>query len=270
MFWWGKLILAVLGFYRGGPAGLVFGLAVGHMLDVAVRRWWRRRRQPGLTAEDQQRFFIGIFEFMGHLAKAKGRVDQTDIDFARVVMRRLGLNTDHSHQAQQAFKRGKSPDFDLRALLSDLQPRLRKQPPLALIFLETQIEAAYADRRLGPTDKELLNELCSAFGISRLQLEKCKHQVRARLARERHQRGPGQPEPAMSLHEAREVLGVETGASAADVKQAYRRAMSRHHPDKLVARGLPESMQRLATAKVQQLQTAYEVLSTEAKKTRVK
>lgn len=270
MFWWGKVILAVLGFYRGGPAGLVFGLVAGHFLDMALRRWWQRRQQPGLSAEDQHRFFLGTFEFMGHLAKAKGRVEPADIDFARVVMRRMGLSTEHCTVAQQAFQRGKAADFEVSSLLSDLRSRLRKNSPLALIFLETQIEAAYADGRLGDTDKTLLNELSNAFGVSRLQLEACKHQVRARLARARHQRAPGQPEPSMTLREAREVLGVEVGASAADIKQAYRRAMSRHHPDKLVARGLPESMQRLATEKVQQLQTAYEVLSTEAKKTRVK
>jgi DnaJ like chaperone protein len=34
--------------------------------------------------------------------------------------------------------------------------------------------------------------------------------------------------------------------------------MSRHHPDKLVAKGLPEEMMKLATEKTQEIRAAYE------------
>ncbi|MCH8552592.1 MAG: co-chaperone DjlA [Natronospirillum sp.] len=268
MFWWGKAILAVLGFYRGGPAGLVFGLVVGHMIDVGLRRWWLRRQQRGLSAEDRQRFFIGTFEFMGHLAKSKGRVEEVDIDFARRVMRRLGLGREHTEQAMQAFQQGKTAEFNREALLADLRARLSPGSPLALIFLETQIEAAYADGRIGDTDKALLADLCKAFRLSRLQYEQTRHLVRSRLARERRARRPGQPEAAMSRQQAREILGVAPDASASEIKKAYRRAMNQHHPDKLVAKGLPESMQRIATERVQQLQSAYEILSKRGDKKR--
>lgn len=36
--------------------------------------------------------------------------------------------------------------------------------------------------------------------------------------------------------------------------------MSRHHPDKLVAKGLPEEMMKIATEKTQEIQTAYELI----------
>jgi DnaJ like chaperone protein len=42
------------------------------------------------------------------------------------------------------------------------------------------------------------------------------------------------------------------------VTKAYRRQMSRHHPDKLVANGLPESMAQVAKEKTQRIQEAYE------------
>ena len=37
--------------------------------------------------------------------------------------------------------------------------------------------------------------------------------------------------------------------------------MSQHHPDKLIAKGLPEEMIKVATDKTQQIQKAYEMLS---------
>ena len=54
------------------------------------------------------------------------------------------------------------------------------------------------------------------------------------------------------------MLGVSRDASDHDVKKAYRRLMSQHHPDKLVAKGLPEEMMTIAKEKTQQIRKAYE------------
>jgi DnaJ like chaperone protein len=70
---------------------------------------------------------------------------------------------------------------------------------------------------------------------------------------------PGQrPAGKSALDEAYEILGVNPGASDAEVKRAWRRQMSENHPDKLVARGLPESMLEVAKQKTQAIQAAWE------------
>jgi DnaJ like chaperone protein len=53
-------------------------------------------------------------------------------------------------------------------------------------------------------------------------------------------------------------LEVDSGVSDQELTRAYRRQMSRHHPDKLVANGLPESMAQMAKEKTQRIQEAYE------------
>ena len=57
-------------------------------------------------------------------------------------------------------------------------------------------------------------------------------------------------------------LEVEATVSDSEVTKAYRRQMSRHHPDKLVANGLPESMMQVAKEKTQRIQEAYEEIRT--------
>ena len=54
------------------------------------------------------------------------------------------------------------------------------------------------------------------------------------------------------------MLELDSTASDADLKRAYRRMMSRHHPDKLIARGLPEEMVKVATEKTQAIKAAYD------------
>ena len=54
------------------------------------------------------------------------------------------------------------------------------------------------------------------------------------------------------------MLEVASGASDAEVTKAYRRQLSRHHPDKLKANGLPESMIEHAKERTQQIILAWE------------
>ena len=66
----------------------------------------------------------------------------------------------------------------------------------------------------------------------------------------------GSRQPTISS--AYKILGINKTASDAEVKKAYRRLMSQHHPDKLIAKGLPEEMIKLATEKTQKIKAAYE------------
>jgi DnaJ like chaperone protein len=63
-----------------------------------------------------------------------------------------------------------------------------------------------------------------------------------------------------SAADAYRVLGVEPEASDAEVKLAYRRLMNQHHPDKLRARGMPESMIPVAEAKTREIRAAWDAL----------
>ena len=65
---------------------------------------------------------------------------------------------------------------------------------------------------------------------------------------------------AQQLDEAYRVLETFAGASDEEVIKAYRRQLSRHHPDKLKANGLPDSMIEHAKQRTQQIIEAYELI----------
>ncbi len=56
------------------------------------------------------------------------------------------------------------------------------------------------------------------------------------------------------------TLEVEPAISNEELTKAYRRLMSRHHPDKLKANGLPDSMLEHAKQRTQAIREAYELL----------
>jgi len=62
----------------------------------------------------------------------------------------------------------------------------------------------------------------------------------------------------VSQDDAYAILNISAQSSDADVKRAYRKLTSQHHPDKLVAKGLPKEMMKLAEEKTHEIRVAYE------------
>jgi len=58
-----------------------------------------------------------------------------------------------------------------------------------------------------------------------------------------------------------EVLGLDPGATRAEARAAWRAAVRDSHPDRLVARGLPEEAVKLAEARLVAINRAWEEIS---------
>ncbi len=103
-----------------------------------------------------------------------------------------------------------------------------------------------------------MHTICAHLGISRFEYERIKLQFQAQ--QRFYGQGKQYQQASNSLEDAYAVLGVSKSATDAEIKKAYRRLMSQHHPDKLVAKGLPEEMMTLAKEKTQKIRKAYEVV----------
>ena len=57
------------------------------------------------------------------------------------------------------------------------------------------------------------------------------------------------------------MLGLDPGASPAEVKQRYRRLVLENHPDRLIARGLSMAAIKLATDRLAAINAAYEAVA---------
>jgi len=259
MNWTGKLIGALLGFaLTRRPTGVLLGLILGHLYDV-----WVARRSTGPrvdAATVRTTFFRAAFTVMGHVAKSDGRVSEQDIAAARRIFRQFNLGEADTRAAMQFFTEGKQAGFEPGDLLAELAAACRGRPGVLRMFLEIQIRAALmADGLQGATRAALLR-VASAIGIGALEFAHLEAFLRFQAHTGTHAPGGGAGPRAApgALDEAYEVLGVQPTASDAEVKRAYRKLMSENHPDKLVARGLPESMLEVAKQKTQAIQSAWE------------
>lgn len=260
MSWWGKLVGGAFGFMLGGPLGALLGVALGHNFDRGIKGL---PDDSGIGAGDRERvqtaFFTATFSVMGRVAKADGRVTPEEIRMAEAVMAEMSLDAAKRRTAINLFNQGKAADFDLDAVLGQFRRECHGRSTLIGMFVELQLQAAYADGRLAPAEDRLLLHICGSLGVSEFDYRRLERMVRAERGFAGGA-GAGRAKPGgrPTLQAAYQVLGVKPDASDAEVKRAYRRLLSQHHPDKLVSKGLPEEMMKVAAQKTHEIRQAYE------------
>ena len=140
------------------------------------------------------------------------------------------------------------------------------RPDLLRVFLEIQVRACLEGVDMQGPARAAVQKVADLLDVSRIELAHMEAVLRIRReqfranARNGGSAG-GQAQPSgMQLGAAYQILEVDPKASDDEVAKAYRRQLSKHHPDKLKANGLPDSMLEHAKQRTQQIIEAYELI----------
>ncbi len=235
---WGKVIGGAAGFALGGPIGAILGVAAGHFVDrMAVGRRVRR-----LGAGDQETkqaaVSIALVVLAAKMAKADGRVTREEIDaFKRVFAvpqahaAAIGRIWDEARREATGFE----PYAEQIVQIFPHDTTMREE------LLGALFQIAMADGELHERERDYLTRVAQIFGFD----ERGFAQIMARHM------GGGESDPY-------QVLGVEPKASDEEIKQTYRRLIREHHPDKLIAEGMPEEMIQVANEQMAAINAAYD------------
>lgn len=261
--WGGKVAGGLLGFIvsGGNPIFAALGAFVGHQFDRGLDLGAIRAAAGGAGrythAERQEIFFETTFLVMGHLAKADGRVSEEEIRVARQVMHQMRLGPEEVRRAIELFTAGKQADADIDGQVRKFRQACWSQPQLVRTFLEVQFEIVLAKGAFAQAERTSLWRVADVLGVGRVELAQLEAVLRAQ--RSFGHAGSGR-HSGVDIGEAYKALGVSADASDKEIKTAYRRLMNQHHPDKLVARGLPDSMMEVAKERTREIRAAYEVV----------
>ncbi len=296
----GKIVGALFGFLLlRNIIGAAIGLYLGHLFDGAIKRLGNKQNvEQWLSSEDSKQaiFFYTTFSVMGHVAKASGNVTPEHIQTANEFMAQMGLSAEQVAEAKEAFREGKSLGFPIKKKISLFKQYFGKREDLCQFFLEIQIQTAYSDSILELAEYELLLNIAKQLGFTKRHLGQlivvCEAELRFQNYKKdqqqknrkyerrrstnsnrgssrnehnnRQQEQTNRSDPnSPSLSDAYALLGISESESTREIKRAYKRLMSKNHPDKLVAKGLPPEMMEVAKQKTQDIQSAYEIIKKE-------
>jgi DnaJ like chaperone protein len=261
MRWTGKVFGGVVGMLAGGVPGAAIGALLGHLFDDASAEKDEEIAGPRVTAaETAEQFFRSTFRIMGHVAKSDGRVSEQEIAAARGVMNALRLDSMQVAVAIEEFTRGKHPGFDVTAELAQMRRAFAGRPDLVRTFIEIQVRAALAGNNLEGPARKYVKRVATNLGMSEFEVAQIEAVLRMQRGGNFRREQRQTANSALELANAYQVLEVAATASNDEVEKAYRRQLSRHHPDKLKANGLPESMLSHAKERTQQIIEAWELI----------
>jgi DnaJ like chaperone protein len=252
--WWGKIIGGIIGLFRGGISGAVIGALLGHLVD---------RFAAGIVGvgATQKSFFDALFATLGHLGKADGVVTQNEIRMVESLMERMQISGDERQRAIRLFNQGKQADFDLEETLHPFVQRSVVRQDLRQMFMEILVEAAFSSGTITQAEHEVLFSVARSLRIPGQVFSAMLNARGSTGSRYGEPPGGGQRRPGKqmgSMLQAYAQLGLESNATDAEVKKAYRKLVSQFHPDKLVSHGLPEEMMEIAKTRVREINTAYD------------
>ena len=225
---WGKLGGAAAGFlFGGGPIGALAGAIAGH---VFIDRGGRGE-EPGIV------FTIAVIALSAKMAKADGTVTADEIDaFGRIFR----VPPQEEANVRRIFNLARQDTAGYEIYASQIARIFRDNPGVLEDVLDGLFEIAKADGVIHPAELAFLERVSEIFGFA-------PHEFRRIRA---SHLGPDKADPYV-------VLGVDYRASEEEIKRSYHLLVRENHPDKLMARGVPEEFLRLANDKLAAINVAY-------------
>jgi len=218
----------------------------------------------GIKTQKQSVFFKTVFTLMGKLAKADGRVSETEIAHVEKFMQQLNMSPNNRKKAIKHFQTGAKLDYDVDPLIENFIEVTATSPNLKQMLMVYLLRVAAADGQLDQKETALMREISQKVGYSEQQFAQLMAMLQGQdqFAGGQYQQG-GSASNYRSIDAvaaAYQALGVSKDDSDSEIKKAYRRLVREYHPDKLMGQGLPEAMIKEATERSQEIQTAYDTI----------
>ncbi len=201
----------------------------------------RLRHPPEACPERTVAFTIAVIALGAKMAKADGEVTRNEVSAFRQVFH---VPPEEEANAARVFNLARQDVAGFDAYARKIRAMFRGDSRVLTDVLEGLFHVSVADGSYHPQEDAFLAEVARIFGIA----EPCFRAIRARYVPE----APRDPY---------DVLGLPHGASLEEARAAWKAAVRDSHPDRLVARGVPDEAVKLAERRLIAVNSAWEEIS---------
>ncbi len=225
MSFWRRIADAAESLGLGGPM---------RALIAAVKGDPDRRR----VREEHIAFTIGVIALGAKMAKADGVVTTDEVSAFKEV---FTVPQGELKNVARVFNLAKRSVVGYDAYARQLAQLLQDKPEVLEDVLDGLFHIAAADGVIHPDELDYLASVAEIFGFKEAAFDR----IKARYVE------PDRCDPYV-------ILGIDRSADMGEVKRRYRTLVAENHPDRLIARGVPEEFVTIANARLAAINTAYE------------
>lgn len=224
----GKFWGGLFGFMFAGPLGAIAGVFLGHQIDAS---------KPARDALNAQAVFqINLISILAYVAKVDGDVDQREIDTIFSFFRRTGFGPAQLQIIERTINFALTQDIDLETTCRNFRKAANYES--SLMLLRVVYLVVMADQKVRSQEKAAIEQIARYLGINADDVEMLKAEF------------------LKTDDKYYKILGLEPGASAAEVKKAYRKLALQYHPDRVAHLG--KEYADVAEEKFKMINESYE------------
>jgi DnaJ like chaperone protein len=248
MGWFGKVVGGTIGFALGGPLGAIAGAAFGHAFDKSEQQTADGIGHTLLSTEEtaQYTFFLAAFSMLAKLTRVDGRVTQDEIDsIERFMVNELHLDPRSRRIAIDIFNAALHSNESFEGFAHQFYGQFNRNQRLLELMIDILLRVSVADGTLNDSEERLISRAAEIFHFNEEEYFRLKSQY------------------AHTPTRHYSVLECSPQDSNEQIKKRYRKLVMEYHPDRIIAKGLPEEFTKFAEQKFREIQEAYEAIKKE-------
>jgi DnaJ like chaperone protein len=189
-------------------------------------------------------FAIAVIGLGAKMAKADGQVTRDEVTAFREV---FFIPREEEANAARVFNLARQDVAGFEDYARRIARMFGDGDPALCDLMEGLFHIAMADGRYHPAEDDFLARVATIFGID----ARTFRSLRARFVADAH------PDPW-------DVLGVAPGTPLPEARAAWRALVRETHPDRMIARGVPEEAVKMAEKRLVAINRAWEEISGKA------
>ena len=233
---WGKIIGGTTGFALGGPLGAIIGIMIGGSFDRSARKLSSSNQ---ISQQQKQNVFaLCIIVLSAKIAKADGQVTKEEI---YTFKEKFNIQAEEMSEVSKIFNEAKKSSFGFKNIADQVGNLFSDNKVLLEQLLNNLFYIAEADGLTSNNEVEVLRSISQSFHFNETDFQRIFH---SRLNNK-------ESDPY-------KILGVTREDSDNNIRKKWIELSKEHHPDYLIAKGMPKEFIKEANKELSSINLAYD------------